>query len=380
MRTPITIISGYLGSGKTTLLLHLLKCLPNSRIGIIVNDIGELNIDNKTINQSPFLKKEDLVWELSNGSISSTLQEELREAVYHMAAIEQVDYILIESSGIASPSQIAKTLNQGETSSGKRLDSVSKVDAVVTVVDGYRILNQFTSNYGEYNEDFVDINQLIIDQIENCNILLFNKTDLLKESDKQYLIALVRKFQTQAKFIETTFSQVKLKAIVDTNLFEKQNGALNDEETEDLANFPISEADELGIESFLYTRRKPFHPLRLDAWLDNWPQEVIRCKGVMWLITQPSTVFKVSQSGRAMDIIPVGYWIATMAKEDINKMFQVREGLEKIWDPIYGDRMIELVFIGRNMDKDAIIRDLDACLLKPNEDIDFTKDPFNLTK
>ncbi|AIQ46531.1 hypothetical protein R70723_12115 [Paenibacillus sp. FSL R7-0273] len=377
-RVPVTVISGYLGSGKTTLLLHLLLCKEQLRIGLIVNDLAEVNVDAKTIEKSEFFTEKDRLVVMSSGSISSDLKTELIEAVYYLAASGEVDLIIVEASGVALPQLIANTIINGVTHDGVPLNTVSRLDTNVTVVDGYRILGQFTSEDGMYNDEYVDSNQLIINQIEFCDVLVFNKIDLLTPNEKDYLTSFVRKIQPKASFIETSFSRVLVKDVLNTGLFDEMAGIQDVLDTEDLNEFIENEADQLGIQSFVYRRREPFHPVRLDQWLDRWPREVTRCKGVMWLITQAETVFKISQSGRAMDIIPAGYWIASLNSDEIRQLFAAREGLKEIWDARFGDRMIELVFIGKDMDKEQIIQDLDACLVQEDEVVNSSEDPFKL--
>ncbi|MCC5890530.1 MAG: GTP-binding protein [Alkalibacterium sp.] len=249
---------------------------------------------------------------------------------------------------------------------------------MITIADAQRLAQQFDPEIGKYNHEFLDSNQLIIKQIEYCDILLFNKLDLVADREKQYLTNLLRTLQPNARFIETTFSQVSQEQIIDTYLFDSTKPLLEDDDTDDLSDRKDTEAGDLGIESFVYRRRRPFHPARFDAWLDRWPRQVSRCKGVMWLITQPDDVFKVSQSGRAMDIIPSGYWIASLKQWEIDKMFDIRPHLQDIWHERFGDRMIELVFIGKDMDKKHIIESLDQCLYLDTEVIPYQSDPFRI--
>ncbi|WP_204988046.1 CobW family GTP-binding protein [Sporolactobacillus pectinivorans] len=193
------------------------------------------------------------------------------------------------------------------------------------------------------------------------------------------MLSVVRALQPQARVIATSYGRIVPEALINTHLFNERQTIIDSDDTEDLSTFRQNEADRAGIRSFVYRRRHPFHPLRLDNWLDLWPKEIIRCKGVMWLATQPLTVFKISQSGRAMDIAPVGYWIATLKHDEIQKMLRIRKGLSDIWDPRFGDRMIELVFIGKNMDREKIINELDHCLYQDGEVVDFQQDPFRLS-
>lgn len=372
---PITIISGYLGSGKTTLIQHILKCKENRRIGIIVNDFSELNIDEKLIRNSIHFTEEDKLISLADGLISGSLSERLNDAIYNLANSKEVDLILVESSGIARPDKIAQAVSDGETSKGKLLSENTVLDTTVTIVDGYRLLQQFTPENGRFNDTFNDSNILIINQIEFCDVLLFNKADLLTKEEKTYLLNMVKKLQPDAKFIESTFSQVPLSSVIETKLYNKEK-TIRQFNNVDIEN----EANTYGITSFVYRRRAPFHPERFDEWLNQWPKEVSRCKGVIWVVTQPNTVIKISQAGRAMDIIPSGYWIASLKKWEVEKLFTIREGLKEIWDQEYGDRMIELVFIGRGMNKEKIVEELDNCLVQKGESIVALTDPFLVTE
>ncbi|GHP14912.1 4-hydroxytetrahydrobiopterin dehydratase [Lentilactobacillus fungorum] len=377
-RVAVTVISGYLGAGKTTLILHLLKCKEDKRIGIIVNDMAAVNVDKKLIERSPYFSKADKLVPLTHGSISGKLQQQLADAVYQLAASGEVDVILIESSGIVQPDMVAKIIARGETTDGQALSKRCRLDTNVTIVDGFRVLHQFMPGDGAYNQDFTQSNQLIINQIEFCDVLLFNKTDLLTTEQRQYLEQFVRQLQPSAIFIETKFAVVPVNQVINTHLFDELHELEAYDRSGDLSHFSSSHDLGFGIDSFVYRRRRPFNPLRFDAWLDHWPPAITRCKGVMWVMTQPNRVFTISQAGRAMDIIPSGYWIASMKDWEIQKMFTVRKGLKKIWDARFGDRMIELVLIGQHMNQQQIIQQLDNCLMRDDDVVDIKSDPFRL--
>lgn len=375
-RIPVTVVSGYLGSGKTTLILNILKARKYNRTGLIVNDFSEKNVDADILEKSPYLKETDQLIPISNGSISSDLMPQLEDALFELGQSQEVDYILVEDSGIATPRAIAQLITQARDDKGNNLSDFTRLDSMVTVADSYRLAQQFNPSQGRYNDDFLESNQLIIKQIEYCDVLILNKLDLITESEHRYITNMLRTIQPNARLIETTFSKVIQDYILDTQLFDESKTVLDDLDTECLSNLTSKKTLDLGIESFVYRRRRPFHPKRLDSWLNQWPPQITRCKGVMWLVTQPSEVFKVSQSGRAMDIIPSGYWIAALKQWEIDKLFTIRPHLHDLWHERFGDRMTELVFIGKDMNKNQIIEDLDHCLYLDNEDIPYHTDPF----
>ncbi|GAJ26189.1 metal chaperone [Liquorilactobacillus sucicola DSM 21376 = JCM 15457] len=286
-KIPITVISGYLGAGKTTLILHLLKCKMNKRIGIVVNDLASVNVDKKAICNSPYFSEADRLIPITDGTISNKHRQKLIDAVYDLAASGAVDLILVESSGVVQPDIVAACIVKGRTSTAQELDKVCYLDTNVTIVDGFRILQQFLPGQGKYNQNFVESNQLIVKQIEFCDVLLFNKIDLLTLEQKNYLQEIVRQIQPTAKFYATKFSQIAVAKVIQTHLFNAQS-SLNERNLSDPLRLLNQNAEPLlKIDSFVYRRRRPFHPQRFNSWLDRWPPEITRCKGVMWLQTQP---------------------------------------------------------------------------------------------
>lgn len=243
----------------------------------------------------------------------------------------------------------------------------------MSVVDAFRLLQQFTPENGHFNMEFQSSNQVIINQIECCDVLLFNKIDLISPEEKKYLLSLIRQIQPHAKIVESTFCQVPISHVLNTHLFDEKTSFR--QIASHLDNSSQIEK-ELAIQSFVYYRRAPFHPERFDAWLNRWPKEIIRCKRVVWFVTQPNNVIKISQSGRAMDTSHSGYWIASLKQWEVEQMMKIRKNLPEIWDTNYGDRMIELVFIGTNLNQEKLIQELDTCLITSQDTIANVKDPF----
>lgn len=375
-RIPVTLLSGYLGSGKTTLLLHLLHDARDKRIGIVVNDLAATNIDAKTIQQSQDFTDNDKLVAISGGSIGSDYRQSFCDAIYTLANSGTIDLLVVEASGIARPQLAAKAIARGRNSEGRTLCTVCRLDTTVTIVDALRLNDVFNPTNGRFDDHFVTTNQIISDQIEFCDVLVLNKTDLITKRKRDDMKALLRVIQPKAMLIETTFSRMQSKDVLFTRRFDEQQPILDSDDTESLDRYSGNEAKAAGIHSFIYRRRLPFHPLRFDRWLDTWPPVITRCKGVMWLATQPTVVFKLSQAGRAMDLIPAGYWIAALKPDEIAEMRRVRRSLNAIWHPLFGDRMIELVFIGHGMNEPQIVAGLDGCLLRAGEPIDARCDPF----
>lgn len=247
-------------------------------------------------------------------------------AVNQLTKSQAVDYILIESSGIAQPDLIAKSIARGETILGEKLKEFCRLDTLVSVVDAFRLLQQFTPENGRFNMEFQSSNQVIINQIECCDVLLFNKIDLISPEEKKYLLSLIRQIQPHAKIVESTFCQFPISHVLNTHLFDEKTSFR--QIASHLDNSSQIEK-ELAIQSFVYCRREPFHPERFDAWLNRWPKEIIRCKGVVWFVTQPNNAIKISQSGRAIDTSHSGYWIASLKQWEVEQMMKIRKIYQK---------------------------------------------------
>lgn len=399
---PITVLTGYLGAGKTTLLNHILNNQEGYKVAVIVNDIGEVNIDEKLIKDGGFIKEEDKgnVVPLSNGCICCTLKEDLMNQIVDIIKTKKFDYILIEASGICEPMPIAQTITiLSESTTGYGLPKICRLDNVVTVVDALRLATEF--GCGDYlvkeDIDEEDIENLLIQQIEFCNIIVLNKVDEIKPDELNRVKAIIKELQPTAKIIETNFGKVDVKEIIDTNNFDFEKVASSagwikelerddNEEIEDEHkhknehenehehknenehhhhhhhhHHDEGEAEEYGISTFVYTSRKPIKEAKFDEFAKNLPRNVIRCKGLIWFSEDDEMSYLFEQAGKQLSISEAGYWLATAPKEELEEMIKANPEIMKDWDEKVGDRMIKLVFIGQDMDKDKIKKDLRAC-------------------
>lgn len=375
-KIPVTVLSGYLGSGKTTILNHVLNNRQGLKVAVIVNDMSEINIDADLIGREANLSRTDeKLVEMSNGCICCTLREDLLIEVERLAREGRYDYILIESTGISEPVPVAQTFSYVDEENGIDLTQFTQIDTMVTVVDAYRFWHDFSSGeslldrsqaLGE--EDTRDVVSLLIEQIEFCDVLILNKCDLVTEEDLERLECVLRKLQPRAKLIRTQHGQVDPREILNTGLFDFEQASQSAGWLKELQRDEHTpETDEYGISSFVYRRRKPFHPERLNHWLHEWPEAVVRAKGMIWLATRNEMAYSLSQAGPSIEIGVMGYWIAAMPKEEQLEILQEQPEAKKFWDDTYGDRMTELVFIGIDMDREKLIQELDELLLTDEE-------------
>lgn len=395
---PVLLLTGYLGSGKTTLVNHILSNERGIKFAVIVNDIGEVNIDADLIQQGGIVgKKDDSLVALQNGCICCTLKADLIQQVFELMKMQRFDYIVIEASGICEPEPIAQTLcsipqlGGAYTKYGK-----CRLDCVVTVVDALRLQDEFAcgNTLARPNIDEEDIENLIIQQIEFCNIILLNKASEVKPEERTRIKQIIRTLQPAAQIIECDYAKVDLDKIIGTHLFdfervatsagwvreiERQATAEEEREAKALIHHHHhhheeegehhhhhaegGEVEEYGIETFVYYRRPAFDIHKFNYFVaTQWPKNVIRTKGVCYFSHNRDMSFLFEQAGRQKQIKEAGLWYATASEEDLIELMRQEPGLLRDWDEKYGDRMIKLVFIGQHLDKAALTKALDDCL------------------
>ncbi|MDT9720695.1 GTP-binding protein [Paenibacillus sp. ClWae2A] len=375
-QVPVTVLSGYLGSGKTTVLNHVLNNRQGLKVAVIVNDMSEVNIDAALVKGEATLSRtEEKLVELSNGCICCTLRDDLMQEIEKLVNEGKYDYILIESTGISEPVPVAQTFTYADEESGIDLTSLARLDCLVTVVDANRFWHDFGSgqslldrNQATGDEDTRDVVDLLIDQIETCDVLLLNKCDLVDDAELSKLEGIIRKLQPNAKIIRTESGQVNPSEILNTGRFDFEKVSMSAgwiQELEKESHTP--ETEEYGIGSFVYRRRKPFHPSRLAEFMSYWPEEVVRAKGLVWLAAKGDVAASLSQAGPSIQFGPAGHWVAALPEADKEEILRNEPDVLEKWDAQWGDRQTELVMIGIDMERASIEDELDQCLLSDEE-------------
>lgn len=394
--TPVLLLTGYLGSGKTTLVNRILANEKGIKFAVIVNDIGEVNIDANLIEAGGVVdQKDDSLVALQNGCICCTLKMDLVQQLNDIVSQGKFDYIVIEASGICEPAPIAQTIcayPQMYPNLAKKGKAV--LDSIVTVVDARRMCDEFSSGNDLLKKDLQedDLENLLIQQIEFCNIILLNKVDDVNQEELGLVKSIIRSLQPKAEIIECNYGDVSLDKIINTKAFNFDEVATSaswiaeiegrDEGHEDghhhdheedghhhhhhhhgLENEESGEALEYNIQTFVYYARKPFDINFFDDFVARqWPEQVIRCKGLCYFSNEKDVCYVFEQAGKQVNLRNAGQWYATMPQFQLREFLKNNPKIKKDWKEPYGDRMQKLVFIGQNLDKEAITRTLDKCL------------------
>lgn len=406
---PVLLLTGYLGSGKTTLVNRILSNKRGIKFAVIVNDLGEVNIDADLIQKGGVVnQKDDSLVSLQNGCICCTLKTDLIEQLFELMKSQRFDYIVIEASGICEPEPIAQTICSIPSLGGAYTKyGICRLDCITTVVDALRMQDEFAcgDDLTRKNIDEEDIENLIIQQIEFCNIILLNKAAEVKPEELGRIKQIIRTIQPAAEIIECNYGDVDLDKLLNTHLFDFERVATSagwirgiekaaTEEEEREAHLQHDdehhhhedadgheeaeghhhehhhhhhhdegEAEEYGISTFVYYRRPAFDIHKLDHYIaTKWPKNIIRAKGVCYFSHNRDMSFLFEQAGKQKQLREAGLWYATAPEEDLVKLMVQEPGLMRDWDEKYGDRMIKIVFIGQHLDKEQITRDLDKCL------------------
>lgn len=403
-QVPITLLCGYLGAGKTTLLNRVLTNQKGYKVAVIVNDIGEVNVDERLISKEAKITDSSSLVPLTNGCICCTLKSDLVQQIENLINTGKFDYIMIEASGVCEPMPIAQAIQQIET---------GKIDNVVGVVDASRLVDEFDEGKSLLKKDIEeeDIESLLIQQIEFCSTLIVNKRDLVTDEQMKMVRAVINKIQPTVKVFETTKCDVPVEEVIGTDRFdfetvyasagwvkaleEHDKEEDDDDDDHDEHDHDHEEhehhdhddddhdhnheeghhhhhhhehkhegesEDEYGIGSFVYYRRRPFNRIKLDEYASKWPRNIIRSKGVIWFSDEEDMAYVLETSGRQIQAGYSGNWLASCPPEEQKRVLAEEPEMKKDWDEKVGDRMIKMVIIGRHLDKEEISKALDSCL------------------
>lgn len=407
-QVPITLLCGYLGAGKTTLLNRVLTNQKGYKVAVIVNDIGEVNVDERLISKEAKITDSSSLVPLTNGCICCTLKSDLVQQIENLINTGKFDYIMIEASGVCEPMPIAQAIQQIET---------GKIDNVVGVVDASRLVDEFDEGKSLLKKDIEeeDIESLLIQQIEFCSTLIVNKRDLVTDEQMKMIRAVINKIQPTVKVFETTKCDVPVEEVIGTDRFDfetvyasagwvkaleehdKEEDDDDDDHDEHEHDHDHEEhehhdhddddhdhnheeghhhhhhhhhehkhegesEDEYGIGSFVYYRRRPFNRIKLDEYASKWPRNIIRSKGVIWFSDEEDMAYVLETSGRQIQAGYSGNWLASCPPEEQKRVLAEEPEMKKDWDEKVGDRMIKMVIIGRHLDKEEISKALDSCL------------------
>ena len=411
-KTPVLLLTGYLGSGKTTLLNRILSNQKGIRFAVVVNDIGEVNIDAELIQQGGIVdQKDDSLVALQNGCICCTLKMDLVEQLHDLLAMKRFDYIVIEASGICEPAPIAQTICSMPTLAPQYVkDGIAELDCIVTIVDAMRMRDEFCNGENLIKNTIADddIENLLIQQIEFCNLVLVNKAADVSLPELNRIKQIIHALQPKAEIIECNYGDVNFDKILNTKMFDfdevagsaawiqaiENHDEVHDEDDEEEVehehhhehehehhhehdeehpegctcghchhNEETGEAEEYGIGTFVYMRRRPFNLGLFDNFVArHWPKNVIRAKGICYFGDEFDTCYVFEQAGKQFQLRNAGQWYATMPADELEDLMQREPAVRKDWDEEYGDRMQKLVFIGQHLDKKEISALLDECL------------------